>query len=151
MSYTWRGKDVYHCSRFLPWLWVPKGTYRNLICGDATKHVIPVWREILGMVLERRSLEIEEEPIMGKLSKGYLCRKCMRAFEAFQTTKEKLMRSAEAALMYIPSKTESRRQCTSQSRRRLLKEDYAHELVIPTNRPRITLNPPHIDSSPVFR
>ena len=96
---------------------------------------------------------VEEEAVMDE-SKGFLCRKCKRAFEAFQTTKDNLLQSAEAALQHMPSKPKAGGSVvgTSQSRRRLLsEEDYAHELAIPAKRPRTAQNPTHIGSSPTVQ
>ena len=39
------------------------GTYRRLLCSDATKLVAPSWREIIGIVLERNSQLFNEEDL----------------------------------------------------------------------------------------
>ena len=96
----------------------------------------------MGIVLERSSLVIDEESVMSG-STGYICRKCVRALEAFQTIREKLLRSAEAALQHMPSRPKAGGSVAgSHSRRRLLAdEDYTHELIIPAKRARTTQNP----------
>ena len=86
----------------------------------------------MGIVLERNSPVIDEVPVMSG-STGFTSRKCVRAFEAFQATREKLLRPAEAALQHMPSRPKAGDSIAgSHSRRRLLltNEDYAHELVI---------------------
>ena len=105
----------------------------------------------MGIVLERNSLEIDEEAVMSG-STGFICRKCVRAFEALQATREKLLRSAEAALQHMPSRPKAGGSVAgNHSRRRILAdEDYAHELVVSAKRARTTQNP-SISSSPAVQ
>ena len=75
---------------------LPTGSYRRLLGSVATRHVIPVWRDVLHALLERRGLAIDEATVVND-KEGYICRKCLRGFEAFQTSKEKLLLSADTA------------------------------------------------------
>ena len=84
-------------------------------------------------LLERRGLAINESTVVND-KEGYICRKCLRGFEAFQTSKEKLLLSADTALRYIPTRPKA--ECC---RKRTLDEDsdVAQDLVAPAKRPRI--------------
>ena len=104
----------------------------------------------MGIVLERNSLVIDEESVMSR-SAGFICTKCVCAFEAFQATREKLLQSAETALQHIPSRPKAGGSVAgSHSRRSLVDEDYAHELVIPAKRA-CTAQNPSIGSSPAVQ
>ena len=105
----------------------------------------------MAIVLEKNNVVIVEETVMSKTT-GFICRKCVRALEGFQTAREKLLRSAEAALQCMSSRPKAGTSAEeSHSRRRLLSdEDYAHELVIPAKRARTTQNP-SIGTSPVVQ
>ena len=97
----------------------------------------------MAIVLEENNVVIVEETVMNKTT-GFICWKCVHALKGFQTAKEKLLRSAEAALQCMPSRPKAGTTSAeeSHSRRRLLSdEDYAHELVIPAKRARTTQNP----------
>ena len=45
---------------------------------------------------------IDEDAVMSS-TMGFICRKCVRALEGFQTATAMLLQSAEAALRYMPS------------------------------------------------
>ena len=127
---------------------VPTGSYRRLLCSEATQHVLPVWREILGIVLDRSSVVIDEAALLSE-NRGFICRKCFRAFEAFKAAKEKLLQSANAALQCIPSRPKAiGGSVVDHSRRRSLEEeDFVHDVMIPAKRARTTRNPT-VGSSP---
>ena len=121
---------------------LPIGSYRRLLCSDATKHVLPVWREVLCAALEIRGVVIDEESVLSE-KQGFICRKCFRAFESFKAAKEKLLQSANTALQFIPT-TPAVSDGTGHSRRRrrsLEEGDYAHDLIVPSKRPRTAQNP----------
>ena len=126
------------------------GTYRRLLCSDATKHVAPSWREIIGIVLERNRLVINEEDLFGDGSRGFVCRKCFRAFESFQTAKDKLLLSAYSALKHIPTSPKPSNEQQMQRKRLLHDGDCSHDLMSPTKRPR-TIRNPVVGSSPAVQ
>ena len=105
----------------------------------------------MAIVLVKNNVVMVEETVMSKTT-GFICRKCVHALKGFQTAKEKLLRSAEAALQCMPSRPKGGTTSAeeSHSRRLLSDEDYAHELVIPAKRARTTQNP-SIGSSPVLQ
>ena len=106
----------------------------------------------MAIVLERNSVVIDEDAVMSRTT-GFICRKCVRALEGFQTARAKLLQSAEAALRCMPSRPKTGgssvlHTAESPSRRRLLsEEDYVHELVILAKRARTV----SIGSSPAVQ
>ena len=116
---------------------LPAGSYRRLLGSAATRHIIPVWREVLDIVLEKKGLAVDEETVVtDKL--GFICRKCLRGLEAFKASKEKLLFSADAALQHMPTRPKA--EC---SRKRTLDEESSTipDIVAPRKRPRTAQNP----------
>ena len=118
---------------------LPAGSYRRLLGSAATRHIIPVWREVLDIVLEKKGLAVdhsEESVVTDKL--GFICRKCLRGLETFKASKEKLLFSAEAALQHMP--TRSQAEC---NRKRTLDEESSTipDIVAPRIQPRTAQNP----------
>ena len=96
-------------------------------CGDsaqpglrlvlANNNVLLItWREIFREKFNELNLEIYEDDLLGlydgSTAKGFICRRCKRGFESYNSAKKKLLDSASNALKYI---TTTPRQ---QSRRR---------------------------------
>ena len=70
---------VDHHSRRLPWMWnqpaCPKESTATLILlSVATRYVLCFWREFVGIVLERNSLEIIDEEAVMRESTEFTCR-----------------------------------------------------------------------------
>ena len=62
------------------------GAYRRLLGSAATRHIILVWREVLDIALKKKGLDVDEAAVVtDKL--GFICRKCLRGFEAFKTSR----------------------------------------------------------------
>ena len=117
---------------------LPAGSYRRLLGSAATRHIIPVWREVLDIALEKKRLDVDEETVVtDKL--GFICRKCLRGFEAFKTSKEKLVLAADAALQHMPTRPKA--ECNQ--RKRTLDEESSiiPDNVAPRKRPRTAQNP----------
>ena len=79
------------------------GSYRRQLSSVATRHVVPLWREILSTVLERENLVVDEAEVLGDKI-GFVCQKCLRSYESFKAVKEKLLQLASEALKYMPCK-----------------------------------------------
>ena len=111
-----------------------RSSCRILLCSAATRHIIPVWREVLDIALERQGLDVDEETVVtDKL--GFICRKCLRGFEAFKTSKEKLLLSADAALQHMPTRPKARKRTLDEE------SNAIQDIVAPTKRPRTAQNP----------
>ena len=126
------------------------GMYRRLLCSDTTKHVAHSWREIIGIVLDRNNQVINEEDLFGDGNRGFICRKCFRAFESFQSAKGKLLLSADSALKHIPTSPKPSNEQQMQHKRLLDDCECSHDLMIPTKRPRTVRNPT-VGSSPAVQ
>ena len=50
---------------------LPTGSYRRLLGSVATRHVIPVWRDVLHTLLERGGLAIDEATVVND-KEGYI-------------------------------------------------------------------------------
>ena len=63
------------------------------------------WREIFREKLNELNLEIDEDNLLGlgdgSSSKGFMCRRCKRGFESYNSAKKKLLDSASTALKYF--------------------------------------------------
>ena len=101
----------------------------------------------MSVVLDRRSVVIDEDAVLSD-KQGFICRKCLRAFEAYKAAREKLLHSADTALQCIPSTPKAGASVSPRSRRRPLEVgDYDHDLTIPVKRARTAQNPT-VGSSP---
>ena len=98
--------------------------------------------------LEIRGVVIDEESVLSE-KQGFICRKCFRAFESFKAAKEKLLQSANTALQFIPT-TPAVSDGTGHCRRSLEEGDYAHDLMVPSKRPRTAQNP-SVGASPSIK
>lgn len=78
-----------------------------------------IWKEVFREKLNELNLEINEDHVLGlgddSGSKAFICRKCMRGFESYDSAKKKLLDNANNALRYIST--------TSQQGRRRPRED----------------------------
>ena len=103
----------------------------------------------MAIVLEKNNVVIVEETDMSKTTR-FICRKCVRALEGFQTARKKLLRSAEAALQCMSSRPKAGTSAEESHSILPSDEDYACELVIQAKRARTTQNP-SIRTSPVVQ
>ena len=97
-------------------------------CGDsvqpgqrlvlANNNVLLItWREIFREKLNELNLEIDEDNLLGlcegATAKGFICIRCKRGFESYNSAKKKLFDRASNALQYVtttPSQQSRRRQ-----------------------------------------
>ena len=71
---------------------------RRVLTSPATRKILPVWREIVSRHLEATGQNIDIEELC---KPGYMCRKCVRAYERFQREKVTLSTGVEAAIAHI--------------------------------------------------
>ena len=69
--------------------------------------LLSVWRRIFWEKLDPLDLEIDEKCVLGlrgagsASDKGFICRKCKRSYESYNSAREKLLDNASNALKYI--------------------------------------------------
>ena len=114
---------------------LPIGSYRRQLSSVATRHVIPEWRQVLSIILDREHLIVDEAEVLGDKI-GFICRKCLRSYEAAKETSQ--------LTKHMPSKPKSG--CSVTDRRSALEEE-DHDLMIPAKRARMT-HIPQEGSSP---
>ena len=114
-------------------------------CGDCVQpgqrrilannnRLLIIWREVFREKLNELNLEINEDHVLGLSddsgSKAFICRKCTRGFESYDSAKKKLLDNANDTLRYISttslvccSRPSNLRQTTTSQGRRRPRED----------------------------
>lgn len=96
-------------------------------CGDSVqpgqrsilaknKSVLSTWRSIFQEKLDDLQLKIHEEC----LTKAFICRKCKRGFESYNSAKIKLLENASNALQYLNTTA------ADSGRKRTREDDHSH-------------------------
>ena len=69
--------------------------------------LLSVWRRVFREKLDKLDLEIDESSVLGLRGAGsagdkrFICRKCKRSYESYNSAREKLLDNASIALNYI--------------------------------------------------
>lgn len=67
--------------------------------------MLPAWKEIIGIAISVENVDgrFDNESMIPDYNSGFICRKCLRAFESYKAAKEKLIRSASFAVKFMPT------------------------------------------------
>ena len=79
---------------------VQRSSERRNLTSSTSRHVVPLWKTVLGSALERRGIAAaQSESMIAELDgTGYMCRKCFYAYERVLKLKTTLEENAAKAI-----------------------------------------------------